>query len=65
MKIWDGNKKNGIKIWDVDVHTLLIILQKNNYIKHFDHKNCSLGSDKALGLPFFHAFTGCDVVSAF
>ena len=27
--------------------------------------NSSLGSEKALGLPFFHAFTGCDVVSAF
>lgn len=27
--------------------------------------NSALGSEKAAGLPFFHAFTGCDVVSAF
>ena len=25
----------------------------------------SIGSVKSKGLPFFHAFTGCDVVSAF
>ena len=26
---------------------------------------CAVGPNKARGLPFFHAFTGCDVVSAF
>ena len=56
-----------IKACDTDVQKLWVAFGLGSnlrWIPIYDTRR-SIGNVKSKGIPFFHAFTGCDVVSAF
>jgi len=75
-----GNKKILIKTVDTDVVVLAVAFQQRiacdelwvalgtgHHLRYIPAHElaCVLGPERACALPMFHAFTGCDTVSAF
>lgn len=62
--IWDKNQIQVSLFFSFMIVGLIFILKYCRYIPiHIIVK--ILGVDRSLALPFFHAITGCDTVSAF